>query len=153
MFGFKKQNNSFQSLAEQWISDEYVSIGWYKYQVLSTNGLLITKHSLHKKWGFPLRISSVNVTRSAVSWVFGHITEEILNGKLHFLCSDFGFCQRHIKSKVFNKWLHCHISIKKQQWAYCHMFFLWGRSNFIFSNISCLWQWKKIDNAGKRDQV
>ena len=28
---------------------------------------------LHKKWSFPLRISSV--------------TEEILNGKLHFLCS------------------------------------------------------------------
>ena len=38
-------------------------------------------HALHKKWSFPLRISSVNVTKSAV-------TEEILNGKLRFLCSD-----------------------------------------------------------------
>ena len=36
---------------------------------------------LHKKWSFPLRISSVNVTESAV-FTF---TEEILNGKLHFL--------------------------------------------------------------------
>ena len=33
---------------------------------------------MHKKWSFPLRISSVNLTK---------FTEEILNGKLHFLCS------------------------------------------------------------------
>ena len=36
----------------------------------------------------PLRISSVNVAKSAVSCEFGHITEKILNGKLHSLCSD-----------------------------------------------------------------
>ena len=29
--------------------------------------------SLHKKWSFPLRISSVNVTKSAVFYGFGHI--------------------------------------------------------------------------------
>ena len=29
--------------------------------------------TLHKKWHFPLRISSVNVTKSAVSCGFGHI--------------------------------------------------------------------------------
>ena len=29
--------------------------------------------TLHKKWSFPLRISSVNVTKSAVSCRFGHI--------------------------------------------------------------------------------
>ena len=39
-------------------------------------------HSLHKKWSFPLRISSVNVTKST-----GHCGE--LNGELHFLCSDW----------------------------------------------------------------
>ena len=33
-------------------------------------GLLKT---LHKKWSFILRISPVNVTKSAVSWGFGHI--------------------------------------------------------------------------------
>ena len=39
--------------------------------------------ALHKKWSFPLMVSSVNVTKSA-----GNFTEEILNGKIHFLCSD-----------------------------------------------------------------
>ena len=34
---------------------------------------------------FLLRISLVNVTKFAVSCGFGHITEEILNGKLDFL--------------------------------------------------------------------
>ena len=29
--------------------------------------------TMHKKWSFPLRISSVNVTKSAVSCRFGHI--------------------------------------------------------------------------------
>ena len=29
--------------------------------------------TLHQKWSFPLRISSVNVTNSLVSCVFGHI--------------------------------------------------------------------------------
>ena len=37
---------------------------------------------LHRKWSRPLRISPVNVTKSAVIF-----TEEILNGKLHSLCS------------------------------------------------------------------
>ena len=41
-------------------------------------------NALHKKWGFPLRISSVNVTKSDLA-IF---TEEILDGKLHSLCSD-----------------------------------------------------------------
>ena len=40
----------------------------------------------HQKWSLPLKISSVNETKSAVSCGFGH-TEQILNGKLHFLCS------------------------------------------------------------------
>ena len=49
---------------------------------------------LHKKWSFPLRISSVNVTKSARNWGFGHITEEILNGKLFCaVCSKlYGNC-------------------------------------------------------------
>ena len=34
---------------------------------------------MHKKWSFPLKVSSVNVTESAVST----FTEEILNRKLH----------------------------------------------------------------------
>ena len=34
---------------------------------------LLWQLSLHKKWSFPLRISSVSVTKSAVSCGFGHI--------------------------------------------------------------------------------
>ena len=44
--------------------------------------------TLHKKWSFPLRVSSVNVTNSAVYCDLVTITEEIRNGKLHFLCSE-----------------------------------------------------------------
>ena len=42
---------------------------------------------LHKKWSFLLRISLVNVTKSAVSCKFGNIYWLILSGKFHFLCS------------------------------------------------------------------
>ena len=46
----------------------------------------IKKQALHKKIKFSLRISSVDVTKSAENSGFGH-TEEILNGKPHLLCS------------------------------------------------------------------
>ena len=36
---------------------------------------------------FEVRISSVNVTKSAVSCDLVTFTEDILNGKLHFVCS------------------------------------------------------------------
>ena len=42
---------------------------------------------MNKNWSFPLRISSVNVTKSAVPADLVTFIEEILNGKLHFLCS------------------------------------------------------------------
>ena len=38
-------------------------------------------HHSAQKWGFLVKISSVNVTNSVT------FTEETLNGKLHFLCS------------------------------------------------------------------
>ena len=41
---------------------------------------------LHKKWSFPLRIFSVNVTKFAVSDLVT-FTEEIYNGKVHILCN------------------------------------------------------------------
>ena len=41
---------------------------------------------LHKKWSFPLRISSVNVAKSTVADLVV-FTEEIFNAKLHSLCS------------------------------------------------------------------
>ena len=41
-----------------------------------------------KKKGFPLKIFSVNVTKYVFPVDLVKFTEEILNGKLHFLCSD-----------------------------------------------------------------
>ena len=35
--------------------------------------LFSNQQALHKKWSFPLRISSVNVTKSADNFVYGHI--------------------------------------------------------------------------------
>ena len=52
------------------------------YKIIKTTDHYIL-HSLHKEWRFPLRISVVNVTKSA----------EIRNGKLHFLCSG---CQNFV---------------------------------------------------------
>ena len=45
------------------------------------------KHTMHEKWSFLLRICSVSVTKSGNSCQFGHISEEVLNKNLHFLCS------------------------------------------------------------------
>ena len=41
----------------------------------------------HERWRFPLKVSSVNVTKSAVSCRFGNIYWGILSEKLYFLCS------------------------------------------------------------------
>ena len=51
---------------------------------VSSSPLIIINHkrSLYRKWSFLLRISSVNVTKSAADLVT--FTEEILNGKLRF---------------------------------------------------------------------
>ena len=41
--------------------------------------------TLHKKWSFPLRISSVNVTNQQFPADLVTFSEEMLNGKLHIL--------------------------------------------------------------------
>ena len=43
--------------------------------------------SLHKKWSFPLKISSVNVNRCTQTADLVIFTEDVINRKLHFLCS------------------------------------------------------------------
>ena len=54
----------------------------------------MVEKALQKKWSFPLRISSVNVTKSTDNYVtqvtagLVTFTKEIINGKLHFLCSE-----------------------------------------------------------------
>ena len=44
--------------------------------------------SLHKKSSFPLRISSVNVTKPQFPVDLVAFTQENFNGKFHFLCSE-----------------------------------------------------------------
>ena len=61
-------------------------------------------HSVHKKWSFSLRISSVNVTKSAISWKFlfqSHLLRKSLMEK--FLPSDWVkmFKQRFVLFRVF----------------------------------------------------
>ena len=53
---------------------------WYLYGLRGQSYL-----TLHKKWSFPLRISSVIVIKFPADMVT--FTEETLNGKLHFLWS------------------------------------------------------------------
>ena len=49
---------------------------------------VLNKHlTLHKKWSFQLRIFSINVSKSARTADLVTFTEEILIGKLQFLCS------------------------------------------------------------------
>ena len=54
------------------------------------NHSLCLYYPLHKKESFPIKISSVNMTKSAVSCFFSVVTftEEINNARLHFLCSN-----------------------------------------------------------------
>ena len=47
-----------------------ISLRWFK--VLQT---------LHKRWRFSLNVSPTNLTKFAVTYRFGYIAEEILNGK------------------------------------------------------------------------
>ena len=48
----------------------------------------MVSQTLHKKWIFPLRISSVNMTKSAETADLATFTEGVLNGKIQFLCSE-----------------------------------------------------------------
>ena len=64
--------------------------------------LFTVQKVFHKS--FPLRISSVNVTKSAGNCGFGHIYSKIFNGKLHFLCSviDLLKCKQIIINEMFH---------------------------------------------------
>ena len=51
----------------------------------------LEKFPLHKKWSFPLKISSVNVTKSVENCGFGHIYWRNPLWKLQFLWSGLSF--------------------------------------------------------------
>ena len=61
-------------------------------------------NSTAQKMGFPLGVSSVNVTKSAVSCDLVTFTAEIFNGKLHF----FVQCTLNKCKPYFNK-VHTHL--------------------------------------------
>ena len=65
--------------------------GYSNFQCINDLHTTIWQQTLHKKWSFLLRISLVNVTKSAENCGLVTFTEEILNGKLHFLCSERTF--------------------------------------------------------------
>ena len=56
-----------------------------------------------QKWSFPLRISSVNLTKFAGKCGFGHITGEILIGKPHFYAVDTNWLKL-MKNKIVEIW-------------------------------------------------
>ena len=58
----------------------------------------IKKNHFRKKWSFPLRISSVQGTRSARNSNMVTFTNEILNGKLHFFERGI-YISRQVKEK------------------------------------------------------
>ena len=65
-------------LTRFWMCFLFSSINSYEngMNILQIISMFLTHFmplSLHKKWGFPLGISLVNVTKSAVSCGFGHI--------------------------------------------------------------------------------
>ena len=68
----------------QWFCQDFKSENLYFLNVYFVHAARILDLSLHQKWSFSLRISSVNVTKFEVSCGFGHIYGEILNGKLQF---------------------------------------------------------------------
>ena len=96
-----------------------------------------------QKWSFPLRISSVNVTKSAENCGLVTLTEEILNGKLHFLCSVKVTCwfacvsENAIRTlfKLLCKWLHSIAGcVKRFSFlnGFCNAVFLEQLSRLVF---------------------
>ena len=51
----------------------FMRLLWIILQYAEARHFSLEDKTLHKKWSFPLLISSVNVTKSAVSCGFGHI--------------------------------------------------------------------------------
>ena len=90
--------------------------------------------TLHKKWSFPLRISLLMWPNPQETADLDTFTEEILNGKLHFLCS-FNLMFPSILQQLL-KQLYSRI-IKKGKWpafkkSVREMLYLQRHRNWIF---------------------
>ena len=84
-----KNNLANVLLQDKTIEENYNSI--YLVQV-NVSTIAKTLLPVHKKWSFPLRISSVNVTKFAENFEFGHIWLK------KSLMENFIFCTLYIRS-------------------------------------------------------
>ena len=80
---YLKNNLGRGHLIPTWFCCSMVLLWLFPVFKFSNYCILKSLYSLHKKINFPLRISSLNVTKSAVSRDLVTFTEEILIGKLH----------------------------------------------------------------------
>ena len=83
----------------------FIAVAYYWYISIAFNSGL----ALHKKWSFPLRISSVNETRSDLVT----FTEDILNGQLHFLYSVR--CNKLVSSFLLLRFIFCNVNYTPTQ--------------------------------------
>ena len=81
------RENSVYNIFSSYSSIKYTQI--HKFAMDPFLFIWKLSHKLHciRKWNFPLRVSLVNVTKSAGNCGLITFTGEILNGKFHFLCS------------------------------------------------------------------
>ena len=66
------KNITFQTNRDLFLSNGYLYIRKQLLRYILRTKAQKNKHILHKNWSFPLRISAVNLTKSAVSCEFGH---------------------------------------------------------------------------------
>ena len=84
--------------------------------------------TVHKKWSFPLRISSVNVTKSARNWLFGHIYWKISSWKTSIFCAMSKGALYEIPTKSFKglweRWYGIKLSIASFLKSASHKFWI-----------------------------
>ena len=87
------------------------------YAAIVCTNYIFSHLALRKKWSFPLRISSVNVTKSAVSCGFGHIYWRNLSWKTSFFvqCLLLGNRISSLITEIYSYW-------KTRAWLYCNVF-------------------------------
>ena len=89
---------------------------------------ILTKHTVHKKSSFPLRISSKNFFQSAGLVTF---TEEIFNRTFHFLCSDM-----HENTPILPP---CHAILSTLIMAMIVLAILLLRHKILKRNLTCIY--------------
>ena len=93
MFYSKRLNNKINSIHEKSLRITYQD------------------NTVRRKWSFLLRISPVNVTKSAVYGKLVKLTGEILNGKFHFLCTDASTFQELLNGEHFVSIRHINVHL------------------------------------------